>query len=59
MKYGGKELSLPSDIPLHSVMSISLLTCPGRELFASKGIALFLGRKRSGNGKFAITSGNL
>lgn len=30
-----------------------------RELFASKGIAFFGGRKRSGNGQIALASGNL
>lgn len=30
-----------------------------RELFASKGITFFWGRKRWGNGQFALASGNL
>lgn len=57
IKWGGKEL-LPSNIAPLSVIFVPSLTCL-TETFALKETPFFWGIKRSGNGEFALASGNL
>ena len=56
-RWKGIILTLPHPSPFCNPPALPDLL--EREPFASKRIAFFWGRKRSGNGQFALASGNL